>query len=115
MINHLILASGYELTECRLTEVPPGDKLVKDVAEMDCRNCREALIRQGVCPECEEKGRLAWGTFQRKTTNVVDGRLTARDVVTAFYLGCEFCSETLVTEVDAETVATYLTEQRWLP
>lgn len=115
MTRHLLLASGYELTECRLTEVPPGDGLTKFVQDMDCPACRRAMIREGRCPECETKGRLAWGTFQRKTTNVVDGRLTARDVVTAFYLGCEFCSETLVTEVDAETVAAFLTSERWLP
>lgn len=114
MTRHMILASGYELTECRLTEVPQGDTLETDLERMTCPACRRALIAQGKCPACEG-GPLVWSAGPVKLNTVADGRLTVRDVETQFYLGCEECSETLIHSVSPDVVAAFLTEGRWLP
>jgi hypothetical protein len=114
MIRHLILASGYELTECRLTEVPYGEELTNFPESMTCPACRRALIGQGKCPACEG-GPLEWSAGPVKLNSVVDGRLTMRDVETQFYLGCTECSETLIHSVSADQVAAFLTSERWLP
>lgn len=114
MTRHMILASGYELTECRLTELARGDDLTNFAERSDCPACRRALMARGVCPVCEEKA-LAWSAGPVKLNTVADGRLTMRDVETQFYLGCESCSETLIHSVSADQVAKFLTEERWLP
>jgi hypothetical protein len=112
MIRHLV-ASGYALTECGLTAARP-DELTTRLHERTCKDCRTALTRRGVCPECGEK-RLAWGTHPRNKSGVVNGRLTLNDVETIFYLACDYCSETLLAHVDPETVAAALTELGWRP
>jgi hypothetical protein len=114
MIRHLILASGYELTECRLTEIPRGEELTNFSERANCQPCRRALMARGECPACGEKA-LSWSPHPKKLTQVVDGRLTMNDVTAVFYLACDYCSETLIPEVDLETVARFLTEERWLP
>jgi len=113
VIRHLILESGYELTECRLTEAVPGT-LTNLLERVTCRDCRAALVARGMCPECGEE-RLVWAAGPVKLNSVVDGRLTMRDVETQFYLGCEECSETLIHSVSPDEVAAYLTAQRWRP
>lgn len=110
----MILASGYELTECRLTEVPRGDDLTNFAERADCQDCRRALMARGVCPACEG-GPVVWSAGPVKLNTVADGRLTMRDVETQFYLGCEECSETLIHSVSADQVAAFLTSERWLP
>jgi len=116
VIRHLI-GGGPDrrdvLTECSLTSALPGS-LVTEPEDMNCRECRRSLIGRGICPNCGET-RLVWGHAQENTSGVVDGRLTMRDVATVFYLGCEECSETLISRVDAETVAAALTEAGWRP
>lgn len=87
-------------------------ELTTDRKKRTCDACRTALIRRGICPECGGD-ELAWGAHQHKTTNVADGRLALRDVTTTFYLGCEQCSETLISGVPADTIAAALTETGW--
>lgn len=111
--RHLILESGYALTECGLTAAVPGT-LTNLLERMTCRDCRAALVRKGTCPECGE-ARLVWSAGPVKLNTVADGRLTMRDVETQFYLGCEECSETLIHSVSADQVAVFLTGQRWRP
>jgi predicted RNA-binding Zn-ribbon protein involved in translation (DUF1610 family) len=79
-----------------------------------CVKCRKGLVWRGVCPECGEK-RLTWSAGPVKLTTVPDGRLTMNDVQTQFHLGCEECSETLISRVDPDEVAAYLTSQGWRP
>lgn len=112
MIKHLA-SSGYAITECGLTSILPRE-LTADMDHMSCGNCRSALIHRGVCPECGEK-KLTWSTAPHKKNGVADGRLTMRDVETIFYLGCEECSETLLTHIDPAVVAKALTEMGWRP
>lgn len=116
MIRHLI-GGGPErrdvLTECCLSAVIPGS-LVTDVEDMTCRDCRASLIARGICPACGE-ARLAWSAGPVKLTSVVDGRLTMGDVETQLYLGCEECSETLITGVTVDQVLPFLNESRWRP
>lgn len=112
MTRHLT-ASGYALTECGLTSARQ-DELTSRLRHMNCKECRAALISKGVCPECGESA-LTWDVQPRNKTGVADGRLTLHDVETIFYLGCSFCSATLLAHVDPETVARYLTFTHWRP
>ena len=50
-----------------------------------------------------------WFVSKRKTSGVVDGRLTMNDIAVDFVLGCEHCSATLLT-VPGDEVAKSLTE-----
>jgi hypothetical protein len=100
MIRHLI-ASGYVLTECGETSAVPGS-LMTNMDNVDCQACKRALMERGVCPACEEKGALSW---------MADGRLC----VNVLYLACGNCSETLIPEVDLDTVAAALTTLNWRP
>lgn len=54
---------------------------------------------------------LTWDTSNISTSGVPQGRLNTRDVQCVFFLGCDNCSETLVT-VNADKVATLLNDQR---
>lgn len=112
MIRHL-LASGDYLTECSLTVAIPAS-LMTELEDVTCDDCRRSLVVQGVCPECGEKA-LAWSAGPVKLTPVVDGRLTMRDVETQLYLGCESCSETLISGVTIDQVLPMLNETRWRP
>jgi hypothetical protein len=113
MERHLI-ASGYALTECGLTIALPRS-LMTDVEDVDCQNCRIALINRGVCPACGEEKRLSWGTHPRNRSGVGDGRLRVSDVSTIFYLACDYCSATLIPQIDVDQVTTFLTEKGWVP
>jgi hypothetical protein len=109
VIRHL-LGRGDVLTDCGLTSALPGTLMsrAEDV------NCRRSMMARGVCPACGEK-ELAWNAHPKKLTGVADGRLTMNDVTAVFYLSCDYCSETLIPEVDLDDVARFLTEQRYLP
>lgn len=116
MIRHL--AGGGPgrrdvLTECSLDSALPGS-LVTVAEEANCPDCRWSLISRGVCPVCEEE-RLEWNPHPKKLTGVVDGRLTVNDVTAVLYLSCGYCSETLIPEVDLDTVAAFLTSEKWTP
>lgn len=111
-MKHL-LSGGYHLTECHLVAAH-RDELTDDRGEMDCPSCRAALINRGVCPECGEE-KLAWAAGPVKLNPIVNGRLTMNDVETQFYLGCEYCSETLVSGVGPDMVVAALNEHRWRP
>lgn len=112
MIRHLI-GRGDVLTDCGLTSALPGS-LVTVPEDVNCRDCRRSMMARGMCPTCGEKA-LAWNPHPKKLTGVVDGRLTMRDVTAVFYLSCDYCSATLIPEVDLETVARFLTENRFMP
>lgn len=120
MIRHL-LTSGYDLTACHLQAAIPGS-LVSTLEKMNCRACRKALIRQGICPQCSDEGdgimrvrKLTWSPAPRNKSGVANGRLTMNDVETIFYLGCDHCSETLISEVSPDEVAAALTAMAWRP
>lgn len=91
----------------------PG-RIAGEPWDATCKACRYVMIRRGECPACGQE-RLSWDTHTEKTTGVADGRLTARDIVTIFYLACDYCSETLIARVDADEVAAALTLSRWVP
>jgi hypothetical protein len=116
VIRHLI-GGGPErrdvLTECSLSAALPGS-LVTELELVTCRDCRASLVARGICRECGS-GALVWQAGPVNTSGVVDGRLTMRDVETQFWLGCEECSETLISGVSADQVAAALTEHRWRP
>lgn len=116
MIRHLIggvVNRRDVLTECCLTAALPGS-LMTDLDDVNCRDCKRSLMMRGICPECGEK-KLSWSPHPKKLTGVVDGRLTMNDVTAVFYLACDFCSETLIPEVDLDTVAAALTANGWRP
>ena len=60
------------------------------------------------CKECNSTD-LKWHSGLRNKGSVVDGRLCINDIEAIFYLGCEFCSETLQV-VDGEKVAEHLND-----
>lgn len=116
MIRHLIGGGPNRrdvLTECSLMEAP-GTQLVTDLGRVNCPDCKRSLMMRGVCPECGEK-KLTWSPHPKKLTGVADGRLRMNEVTAVFYLACDFCSETLIPEVDLETVAAALTANGWRP
>jgi hypothetical protein len=113
MIRHLILESGYELTECRLTSALPGT-LTNFLEHVTCRDCKTALVRSGRCSACGG-GPLEWHHAPMSGSGVPDGRLRAGDVVSGFYLGCGTCSETLISRVHPDEVAAALNASGWRP
>lgn len=111
MSIHLVNPRGEALTACgemaaRRTE------LTTDRKKRTCDACRTELIRRGICPECGGDD-LRWGAFRANTSPAPEGRLVTGDVTTTFYLGCEQCSETLISGVPADTIAAALTEMGW--
>ena len=105
MIRHLI-GRGYFLTECFLKAAIPGS-LMTDLGDVDCRDCKHALVRRGVCPNCGEKT-LSWGWIVKNTSGVPDGRLRLGEVRPVFYLACDSCSETVLPSVSPDRVAAAL-------
>lgn len=101
------------ITECGLTTVVPRE-VTHNLDRMGCPDCRRALVARGVCPACGGY-RLAWSAGPVKLNTIADGRLTMRDVETQFYLGCDECSETLITGVTADQVLPVLNDARWRP
>lgn len=63
------------------------------------------------CTNCEST-ELSWFAHPIKSTEVQDGRLRASDVTTAFFLGCDECSETLK-QVHPDIIAALLTQVQW--
>lgn len=113
-MKHLInIFSGEALTTCGLMAAIPSE-ITTDVDCRNCPDCRESMIRGGHCPACGEQ-KLSWGVHPENRSGVVDGRLTARDVKTIFYLACDYCSETVLPRVDPEDVAAALTKMGWIP
>lgn len=114
MSIHLINPFGGDpLTACGEMSVIPREATT-DLDRRTCGPCRDALIASGHCPACGEKT-LAWGTHPHKLNSVADGRLTARDIETIFYLACEYCSETVIPTVEPDRVAAALTKMGWVP
>ena len=115
---HLAEPSSYTGNTCRTAwdnvKYPDGPLVTDDLDEVRCRKCRDRLLAEGRCPVCGEH-RLSWNPHPKKPTSVVDGRLTMNDVTAVFYLACDWCSATLIPEVDLDTVARYLTHRRYLP
>lgn len=112
-MKHLLNPRGYALTACNLTAALRGE-LTEELYEVTCPSCKAALINRGVCPECGEE-KLAWAHGPVKLNPIADGRLTMNDVETSFYLGCEYCSETLVSGIGPDMVVAALNEHRWRP
>lgn len=115
---HLANPSSYTGNECRTPwdsqafTVP--DPLTRELEEVTCKACRAWMVKEGRCPECGER-RLVWAAGPVNRSGVVDGRLTMHDVVSEFYLGCEECSETLISSVHPDEVARALTDRGWRP
>lgn len=97
-MRHLLNTRGSALTACNLTAVLRRE-LTEALHEVTCPSCKAELINRGVCPECGEE-KLAWGFY-------------APDA--SFYLGCGYCSETLVSGIDVGMVLAALNEHRWRP
>lgn len=106
---------GDALTACGEMSAVPAH-LTTDPDKRTCRDCRTAMIRNGMCPACAESKKLSWSTHPRnKSGGVVNGRLNLHDVETIFYLACDYCSETVISRVDPDVVAAALTEMGWNP
>lgn len=114
MTVHMALRKGFALTECQLTELVRRSDMTTDLSKVTCLACRAQMIGNGTCPECGHHG-LTWDTWSVKTTGVPEGRLRSNEVATMFFLGCDGCSETLITRVTADEVAAALTENGWRP
>lgn len=65
------------------------------------------------CPECGGS-EVSWSQMPIKLNTVMDGRLSLNETTTLFALGCDECSETLVT-MDAEEIAIFLNGGRRRP
>ena len=61
------------------------------------------------CPECKSTD-LQWHCTQDTNSSVVDGRLRMNEVHTLFYLGCNYCSETIKT-LSGDEVAAALNQE----
>lgn len=113
MSIHLLNPTGDALTSCGSMAARRAELTMK-LAERTCDDCRTALIRKGICPVCGKK-KLSWGTSPINNSSAANGRLRVGDVETAFYLGCDNCSETVLAHVRPETIARVLTEMNWRP
>ena len=47
-----------------------------------------------ICPNCGGD-ELTWDAGPTTTSGIVDGRLCMHDIVVQFWLGCDWCSETI--------------------
>lgn len=107
-------------SECNLA-LTSSEELTNRLSEVTCFDCRKALARRGICPSCgEEKTKggfpvLQWNTHPRKLAQVPDGMLRLSETETVFYLSCDYCSETVISQVEPGHVARVLTELRWVP
>lgn len=114
MTMHMMLRRGFALTECQLTQLDYPSDMTTDLSRVNCRNCRARTISDGTCPDCGHMG-LSWDTSPMKETGVPEGRLRSQEVVTVFHLGCDGCSETLISRVRPDVVAAALTAMGWRP
>lgn len=99
---HFANTTSFTGNQCRGTwdnvtfpEAP--DPVTDDLGEVTCSDCREWLIREGRCPKCGEH-RLTWLAWHG-----------------GFNLGCESCADTLISNVQPDTVAEALTQMSWRP
>ena len=60
------------------------------------------------CRECESTS-LTWQAVNTNKTGIAEGRLRTHEVTCVFVLGCDDCSETLLT-VSADRVAEQLNQ-----
>jgi hypothetical protein len=81
------------LTKCGLFSAKLGE-LVHELDEMNCPDCRAAIIAEWHCPVCGTE-KLEWGFVERE-----------------FFLGCGYCGETLKASVSMADVADMLTQRR---
>lgn len=65
------------------------------------------LVKLKECKECGESD-LVWQASSEIKNGIVQGKLNTSDVNNIFFLGCEYCSETLGV-VDEDDVADLLT------
>lgn len=112
-MRHLLNSTGDALTTCNLTAALRRE-LTTELYEVTCPSCRAALINRGACPECGVQ-ELTWAAGPVKKDAIADGRLRMYDVGTQFYLGCDSCSETLVSGISLDLVVAALNEHRWRP
>lgn len=68
------------------------------------------LFSAGCCPECGSR-ELTWHADTKNYGGVQDGRICIREVGPIFYLGCDYCSET-IRVIDGDKVAAMLTEMQ---
>lgn len=61
--------------------------------------------------QCCESPMLYWTCSHDTNSGVQDGRLRMHEIHTIFYLGCEYCSETLKI-INGDQVALMLTEEK---
>lgn len=108
-------APGDTGAECGAEFRFPEEMAVTLDEAVTCKPCRAAVITRGECPECGAEKTLVWGWAMTNTSGVVDGRLCLNEVRPVFYLGCEYCSETVVPSVDPDRVVEALTKQGWRP
>lgn len=116
--THLAEAGSFTGNRCRTAwdnvRFTEPDPVTEELDEVTCKPCRAWMVKEGQCPECGEYA-LRWSAGPVKLNTVADGRLTMRDVETQFYLGCESCSETLITGVSADQVLPLMNSRRWRP
>lgn len=68
-------------------------------------------LQNMTCPECKTNEGITWHSHIMPVRGAPqDGQLRTHDMKPMFYIGCDFCSETLGV-VDASTVAAILTER----
>ena len=67
-------------------------------------------LKKMTCPDCKTNEGLTWHSHVVPVSGAPqDGQLRTHDVKPVFYVGCDFCSET-VGVIDASAVAAILTE-----
>ena len=92
--------------------------------QVDCTNC-ESPDTEVHCAQTSTSGVAAglqkidctscgssdtdWHCTQTNTSGIVDGRLRVSEVGTLFYLGCNYCSETIKT-ISGDKVARLLSD-----
>lgn len=67
---------------------------------------KDILHPTGECPECDSP-ELRWHAGTKNIGGVQDGRIRMSEVVPIFFLGCEFCGETIKV-IEGDEVAEFL-------
>ena len=70
----------------------------------------DILLAPGECPDCGSRD-LTWHCDAKNRGGVTDGRICMREVGVIFFLGCDYCSET-IRVIDGDKVAAMLTEMQ---